>query len=111
MATFTSDTGLELDDTDPDDRKILDRQRAAARNAGSAGDDRAGATRGRPDLEAAYDEGAAEASLPQGAGGRGQEARGRRQEACGRLRGSPVRNGWGRGRKPSDSDAQAPAAA
>jgi hypothetical protein len=59
MATFTSDTGLELDDTDPDDRKILDRQRAAARNAGSAGDDRAGATRGRPDLEAAYDEGAA----------------------------------------------------
>lgn len=60
MAKYRTDTGLELDEDDPDDRKILERQRAAARDAGRGGGDRTGSTRGRPDLEAAYDEGAAE---------------------------------------------------
>ncbi|MFD9837052.1 hypothetical protein ACFW2V_41795 [Streptomyces sp. NPDC058947] len=64
MARYASDTGLELDDSDPEDRKILDRQRAAARQAGSDGGDRAGTTRGRADLEQAYDEGAAAKAAP-----------------------------------------------
>jgi hypothetical protein len=59
MATYTTDTGLVLDEDDPDDAKILKRQRAVARKAGVAGDDRATTTRGRADLERAYDEGAA----------------------------------------------------
>jgi hypothetical protein len=64
MAKYTTDTGLELDEDDPEDRKILDRQRAVAKTAGSNGDDRAGSTRGRADLEQHYDAGAAEAAAP-----------------------------------------------
>lgn len=64
MATFTTETGLTLDEADPDDRKILQRQRAAAREQGKSGADRAASTRGRADLESAYDEGAGEAAAP-----------------------------------------------
>lgn len=64
MAKYRSDTGLELDDSDPDDRKILERQRAVAKKAGADGDDRAKVTRGRSDLEQAYDEGAAPKAAP-----------------------------------------------
>lgn len=73
MAKYKSDTGLELDEADPDDRKILERQRAAARDAGKSGADRAGTARGRADLESAYDEGAGEAAAPssEGTGGGG----------------------------------------
>lgn len=64
MAKYASShgTGVELDDTDPEDRKILARQRAAARDAGKRGADRAGSTGGRADLESAFDEGAAPAA-------------------------------------------------
>jgi hypothetical protein len=57
-------TSLVLDDEDEEDRKILARQRAAARDAGKTGRDRAGSTSGRADLESAFDEGAAEAAEP-----------------------------------------------
>jgi hypothetical protein len=62
MAKYASShgTGVELDDADPEDRKILARQRAAARDAGKSGGDRAGSTAGRADLESAFDEGARE---------------------------------------------------
>lgn len=50
---------MHLDPSDPGDRRIIARQVAAARDAGRRGDHRARTTRGRPDLEAAYDEGAA----------------------------------------------------
>lgn len=60
----SSRTGLELDESNADDRKILDRQRAAAREAGRSGGDRAGTTRGRADLESAYDAGVVETSAP-----------------------------------------------
>ncbi|MEU0788035.1 hypothetical protein ABZ341_41715 [Streptomyces sp. NPDC006173] len=53
-------TSLILDDEDAEDRKILDRQRKAAREAGRTGRDRAGSTSGRVDLESAFDEGARE---------------------------------------------------
>lgn len=61
----SSRTGLELDESNADDRKILDRQRAAAREAGRSGGDRAGTTRGRADLESAYDAGVIETSAPE----------------------------------------------
>jgi hypothetical protein len=64
MAKTTSATGLELDDTDPEDRKIMARQRAAARQSGRTGGDRSGTARGRADLASAYDEGAAETAAP-----------------------------------------------
>jgi hypothetical protein len=53
-----------LDPSDPTDRPIIARQVKAAREAGRGGRDRAGSTRGRADLEAAFDEGAAEAAAP-----------------------------------------------
>ena len=79
MATYTTETGLQLDEADPDDLKILQRQRATARTAGTSGADRAASTRGRADLESAYDEGARGSAAPssEGAGG-GGGARGRR---------------------------------
>lgn len=60
--SITSPTGLVLDPSDPDDAKILRRQRQAAVQAGREGRDRAKSTRGRHDLEGAYDAGAAEAA-------------------------------------------------
>ncbi|MEV4557790.1 hypothetical protein AB0K51_12410 [Kitasatospora sp. NPDC049285] len=51
---------LRLDPGDPTDRQIIGRQVAAARQSGRERRDRAGSTRGRADLEQAYDEGAAE---------------------------------------------------
>lgn len=74
MATFTTETGLTLDDTDPEDRKILARQRDAARASGRTGGDRAGATRGRADLASAFDEGAAEAAAPSAPAAAGKTA-------------------------------------
>ncbi|WP_367575283.1 hypothetical protein [Streptomyces griseoaurantiacus] len=64
-------TSLILDDQDEGDRQILDRQRAAAREAGRGGRDRAGSTSGRADLESAYDEGAQEAAGGQEPGRKG----------------------------------------
>lgn len=52
---------LKLDPSDPEDRRIIKRQQQAARQAGREGRDRTSSTRGRPDLEAAYDQGAAAA--------------------------------------------------
>ena len=51
---------LKLDPADPADQKILNRQQAVARQAGREGRDRAASTRGRADLEQAYDEGTAD---------------------------------------------------
>jgi hypothetical protein len=74
-----SRTGLTLDPSNPDDARIMRRQQKVARQAGRDGLDRAGATRGRADLEAAYDEGAQEASAPEtGGGGRGGSRGGKR---------------------------------
>lgn len=67
MAKIRTETGLELDEDDAEDRKILQRQRAAARDAGRSGGDRAGSTRGRADLEAEFDAGVGEASTEDGA--------------------------------------------
>jgi hypothetical protein len=53
-------TGVHLDPKDPVDAPIIARQVAAARQSGREGRDRARTTRGRADLEAAYDEGASE---------------------------------------------------
>jgi hypothetical protein len=53
---------VQLDPNDPTDRPIIARQVKVARAAGAEGQDRAAVTRGRPDLEAAFDEGAAEAA-------------------------------------------------
>lgn len=64
MAQHTMKTGIVLDDADPDDRKILAKQREAARQAGRDGGDREGTAGGRADLESAYDEGAAEGAEP-----------------------------------------------
>jgi len=61
----------QLNPSDPVDRQIIARQVKAARQAGREGRDRAKVTRGRPDLEAAYDEGAAA-----GAGTSGDEGTG-----------------------------------
>jgi len=66
-------TSLILDDEDEEDRKIIARQRAAARDAGKTGRDRAGSTSGRADLESAYDEGAAEAAAPSAEEGQGTD--------------------------------------
>lgn len=57
--TSASKPGVRLDPADSDDRRIIARQVKAARQAGREGRDRARSTRGRADLEAAYDEGAA----------------------------------------------------
>ena len=64
MAKYTTETGLVLDEDNPEDSKILKRQRAAARKAGAEGGDRASTTRGRADLEQHYDEGAAASAAP-----------------------------------------------
>lgn len=64
MAKYPTDTGLQLDDSNPEDRKILERQRGAAREAGKSGADRAATTRGRADLGSAFDEGAREGAAP-----------------------------------------------
>lgn len=87
MATHTSSrTGLTLDDADPDDRKIIDRQRDAARKSGKEGGDRSGLDQDRADLLAAFDEGAAAPSkdpaaapsAPSGSdSGRGGKAKGK----------------------------------
>jgi hypothetical protein len=66
--TSASSTGLDLDPNDPEDAKILRRQRKVARDAGRDGLDRAATTRGRADLEAAYDEGALKTATPAPAG-------------------------------------------
>ncbi len=93
MAKYQSDTGLELDEDDPEDRKILDRQRAAARDAGRSGAERAGSTRGRADLEAAYDAGAGEAA----AGGTSTEGGAEQETATApRSGGRSGRSGTGR---------------
>ena len=55
---------MQLDASDPTDKRIIARQVTVARKAGRDGLDRAASTRGRSDLEAAYDEGAAKASAP-----------------------------------------------
>lgn len=57
-------TGVHLDPSDPGDARIIARQVETARQSGRDGLDRAGSTRGREDLEAAYDEGAAEGAAP-----------------------------------------------
>lgn len=62
--TSASSPLAQLDPNDPEDRKIIARQVRVARAAGREGRDRAGSTRGRADLEAAYDEGAANAAAP-----------------------------------------------
>jgi hypothetical protein len=54
------------------DRQVLDRQKKVARQAGRDGLDRAKVARGRPELQQAYDEGAAE----QGNGGADGQAAG-----------------------------------
>jgi hypothetical protein len=64
MAKYSHRTSLVLDDDDEEDRKILERQRAAARDAGKSGRDRAGSTAGRADLESAFDEGARGTASP-----------------------------------------------
>lgn len=76
----SSSSGLQLDANDPTDRKIIARQVATARKAGRDGLDRAASTRGRQDLEAAYDEGALQASAPvaDGGGQDGPAPKGRR---------------------------------
>lgn len=60
---MTAASSVQLDPADPEDRKIIARQVKAARQAGRDGRDRAGSTRGRADLETAFDEGAAEAAV------------------------------------------------
>lgn len=65
---------VQLDPNDPNDRAIIARQVKVARAAGAEGQDRAAVTRGRPDLEAAYDEGAAPAAVDES-----QPAKGKRQ--------------------------------
>jgi hypothetical protein len=68
-------SGLVLDPADPDDAKIMARQVQAARKAGASGGDRAGIDQSRPDLLAAFDEGAgkpAAAPADQGPGKAGK---------------------------------------
>jgi hypothetical protein len=57
----TPASSVQLDPGDAEDRKIIARQVKAARQAGRDGRDRAGSTRGRVDLEQAFDAGASEA--------------------------------------------------
>jgi hypothetical protein len=57
----TPASSVQLDPDDAEDRKIIARQVKAARQAGRDGRDRAGSTRGRVDLQQAFDEGASEA--------------------------------------------------
>lgn len=59
-----SGSSLSLDPADPTDRQIMSRQAKAARAAGAGGRDRARTTRGRKDLEEAFDQGAAEQPAP-----------------------------------------------
>lgn len=70
----SSRSGLVLDPADPDDAKIIARQVAAARQAGANGGDRAGIDQSRPDLLAAFDQGAADAAGPGRAAKAGQAA-------------------------------------
>lgn len=56
----TSPTGLQLDASDPGDARIMRRQQSAARTAGRQRQSRDRVTRGRTDLEQAYDAGADE---------------------------------------------------
>lgn len=65
MAKYRTATGLELDESDANDADILARQRAAARESGRSGGDRARTARGRTDLESAYDAGVVETSAPE----------------------------------------------
>jgi hypothetical protein len=71
MATVRTRTGVELDESNPEDAKILRRQRAVARRRGVLHGlhtenspyekpDRQAVTGGRQDLEEAFDEGAAQ---------------------------------------------------
>lgn len=63
----------------PIDQEILARQIAAARQSGRDGRDRAGSTRGRPELESAFDEGANEGQGDEdGQGDEGGPGRARR---------------------------------
>jgi len=86
-------SGVQLDPNDPNDRKIIARQVNVARQAGRDGLDRAAVTRGRADLEAAYDEGAAEASVPvadgSGQGSPSPAPRGRRGRGGGTSTSGP----------------------
>lgn len=66
----SSRSGLVLDPADPEDAKIIARQVAAARQAGANGGDRAGIDQSRPDLLAAFDQGAGKTKGP----GRGAKA-------------------------------------
>jgi hypothetical protein len=108
MAEAPAASGVHLDPNDPDDARIIARQVKAARQAGRDGRDRGRSTRGRADLEAAYDEGANEGSdeganegsdeeddeggEPDGSPGRGARARaaasrGAKKSAAGLSRG------------------------
>jgi hypothetical protein len=68
----SSRSGLVLDPADPGDAKLIARQVAAARQAGANGGDRAGIDQSRPDLLAAFDEGAGKTPAP--GPGRGAKA-------------------------------------
>lgn len=102
MAKYTTETGLELDEAVPDDRKILERQRDAARQAGREGADRAGTTKGRADLESAYDEGTSEAAAPSSEGtGGGGSSTGKPSAPARSGRSGSRSGGGGKGRKGS----------
>ena len=62
MTSASSATGLNLDPSNSEDAKIMRRQQQVARQAGRDGLDRAKTTRGRHDLEGAYDAGAGESA-------------------------------------------------
>lgn len=94
-ASKPSGKGVQLDPNDPVDRKIMERQQQAAVQAGRDGLDRAAVTRGRPDLEAAYDSGANE-PLP---GGDQAPAEEKQPKAGGQSKGK--RSATGRGAKGS----------
>lgn len=66
-APVTTRTGLTLDPADPEDAKILARQRQAARAAGREGQDRAKVAAGRPDLADEFDQGEDEKANEQAA--------------------------------------------
>jgi hypothetical protein len=96
---------VQLDPSDPGDRLIIDRQVAAARQAGRDGGDRTRTTVGRADLERAYDEGAAEGvtsparprpATKKSSGGRGRSGS-RPRRTVGRRLGSGAANYLSRG--------------
>jgi hypothetical protein len=81
---MSASKGVGLDPSDPIDRPIIARQVRTARQAGREGRDRAKVTRGRPDLETAYDEGSAEGDdegQEEQPGGQSTAARTHRREA------------------------------